>query len=304
MSTEPTDQPQASSGPPEPASQPSSPSTPPPDSTPPQPVPPPLPSSVDATLIPPPPPAGELDGPPTVPLRDQPPPPPPAFPPAEPPAKKSNNTWLIVVAVVLVLCCLVVVCGALAAYLYNSSGSQSSPFQGLNSPTDMSYPTPAIESTVAPAETEQFESSPTPAEEVIPTSTTQLSLKEYGQAVSTPLKAFSKAMTDLGQLMRAVGNDPNQLLDDTWRANVKSDAATVKAKHAEIAALNPPDALADMHATLIDGTGDCSLAMDHLTTGIDNMDADEVSTAVDLINSCDDKVSQAQVKLQDYLNSH
>lgn len=272
MSTEPPEQ----SGPPQPGG------TPP---------------DMDATIVPPP--AGPLDGPPTVPLNEQ---KPPAVP-EQPPVKKSSNTWLIVGGVVIVLCCLLTLCGAAAVFISSSSSKGSSPIPSFGA-SDTPYPTPVIESTVEPEDTLTPEETLEPTTEVIPTSATQLTVKAYGTTVATPLKAFSKALTDLGGLMKQVSSEPGLLLDDTWRASVRSKAAIVKAKHAEIAALNPPDELADMHGTLIDGTGDCSEAMDHLTTGIDTLDADEVSKAVDLINSCSDKVDQAQAKLDDYLKNH
>lgn len=63
--------------------------------------------------------------------------------------------------------------------------------------------------------------------------------------------------------------------------------------HRELVAITPPPGLEEMHGTLASGLEDCAVAAEFLEIGIVNLGAAEARLALELINSCAEKIADA-----------
>jgi hypothetical protein len=122
---------------------------------------------------------------------------------------------------------------------------------------------------------------------------------EYAEAVSAESEKLTAAFNDISALMDEAAQDTTKFEDDEWLVRLESAAAKIKESDAALRALTPPERFKDVHAALIDGTGDCSEGMEKMTAGMDSADFALLQESIDLITSCSDKLTKANEELNE-----
>lgn len=216
------------------------------------------------------------------------------------PKPKRTRIILIVVGGVLALC---MICGAIGAL----TGGDKTPAATQETVAPMRQ----IEATSAPAPTTEAKASPTakptlaptstPQPTVVPTATTKpeppLAVRSYAQEVLPRLNRLAQALSEIGTLMQ----DP-QINKNAWTSQVFAQMNAIKLSHKEISAMEAiPAEMQDIHATLVSATTDLDQSMDHLATGIDNLNAAEIEAATTLMLSGNAKISKAHQMLKVYM---
>ena len=109
-------------------------------------------------------------------------------------------------------------------------------------------------------------------------------------------QVFSKSMIRLGEL-----NQEPQILDEDWRNEVIAQMVIIKLCHQQVSELTPPPELKAMHNQLLSGTTDIDKAMDVYAEGLDSLDAQKITQAVQLMQSGNSKINKATALLNQYL---
>jgi hypothetical protein len=120
---------------------------------------------------------------------------------------------------------------------------------------------------------------------------------DYAQSVKTETDNLVSGFNDLTELMDQAASDASLFDNVDWKGKLNDAAAKVKAADAALNALTPPDRFKEVHAALIDATGDCSAAMDALSSGIESKDFDLMNKSIELMTSCSNKLTAANDQL-------
>jgi hypothetical protein len=148
-------------------------------------------------------------------------------------------------------------------------------------PTDTPIPT----NTPVPTSTPTRVFLPTPALPPTPTDTpipipagpppeVQLYLLE----VVPKTDAIAEALVDLSELLQYP-----RYYDQDWILAVSVEMVVIQLTHEELAAMDVPPEMVEIHSALLDATSDFSAAMDYLSSGIDNRSVADVDAAAALM---------------------
>lgn len=138
-----------------------------------------------------------------------------------------------------------------------------------------------------------------PAENARPTETSgpaderSSAFVEYADAVVYELLYMSDGMTRTSELLRQPDLD-----DQGWIAELASAIVTIRRAYKALEEMDVAPEFQDLHDVVLDSTVDCYDAMDHLVSGIDNGDAEELERANELIVSCSRKMGEASELLK------
>lgn len=124
---------------------------------------------------------------------------------------------------------------------------------------------------------------PTPAEEADAESAE--SAFEYRVAVITGLLNLATGVESMGGLM----DDP-QMLSAAWNDSINLQATVIRGSYQQIAALTPPADAGPFHSDLLSALADCDVAMELLTTGLENLDMTSLDQAATLMIQCGEKM--------------
>jgi len=119
----------------------------------------------------------------------------------------------------------------------------------------------------------------------------------YAIEIQRKLQPMAEALTTLGELTQAA-----QIGNDSWTLQLAAQMAIIKRGHEEISTMEAiPAEMTDVHATMVSATTDLDQAMDHLATGLDNLNATEIEVATALMQSGNTKIDKARQLLEDYM---
>lgn len=110
------------------------------------------------------------------------------------------------------------------------------------------------------------------------------------------IQAIGDSLTSLGTLLM----DPN-IGDDSWTIAVVANILVIQETHKELMEMEVPPEVVEIHAAVLDTTGDFSKSMDYVITGIDNMNAEDLEKAISLMNSGNEKIQKATKMLEEYM---
>lgn len=158
------------------------------------------------------------------------------------------------------------------------TAEQQSPELTEPTPDPVPEPAPKPEPAVTPAKT------PITAQEAA-----------YALKVADINETAGDALLNLSRLL---SDDPVGVLSGgevTVEAAVY--AGIIQGSYTEAAGLTPPASMKPIHAKWLGAMKDYYDAMDHLAKGVDNMDADEMQVATDLMSSAGQKMNEATALL-------
>lgn len=160
-------------------------------------------------------------------------------------------------------------------------------------------PADAVDPTTEPIEPPAPTTTPEPpnptAEPTISEATAEeaLDIILYSEAMAEYADTTATALTNLSELSLQASDDPLLFIDEDWRAEMALWMAMVQVAYEDFVEIEPPDAMAEIHALALDAGKDCNDAMDFLATGLDDLDATAITTASDLMASCGEKMAEA-----------
>lgn len=182
----------------------------------------------------------------------------------------------------------------------DSPVTEDVPIAEVAEPTETALPTP----TAAAAETATPTATPTAA----PTATATLVPTRRPTATPAPdpeavyrnelveqLSELSTALSELGELSIAVGDDATLLQDQEWIFSVAARLVGIRAAYETIEGLQPPARLEGFHAKVVEAIADCDLATYYYAEGVDNLDVAKMDRAGELISSCGSKLSEVEI---------
>lgn len=83
------------------------------------------------------------------------------------------------------------------------------------------------------------------------------------------------------------------LNDQNWINQTALAVTIVRLSHERITKANPPPEMLNTHSFILDATRDCDRSMDFLVDGIDKRNRENVNKALELIQSCGEKIKKA-----------
>jgi hypothetical protein len=162
-------------------------------------------------------------------------------------------------------------------------------------PTNTPIPT-ATPTKVFPTPTRVFPTAtPLPTHTPIPAGPSD-EVQSYLLEAAAKLESMGVALGDLGTLLQ----NP-RWWDEDWVVVVRVYMGIIQLRHEELAAMDVPPEMAELHSALLDATGDFYAAMDHLSRGIDNLNVADVETAAALMAKANKKLENPQRALEEYL---
>lgn len=94
------------------------------------------------------------------------------------------------------------------------------------------------------------------------------------------------ALYSIGDAFSRASRQPDLLLDGAWKMEVTVAVASLKLNYQDAKKLTPPPSLRRFHNLVIEGLSYCDMAGDQITRGLDQLDAELLLDAGDLINLC------------------
>jgi hypothetical protein len=104
------------------------------------------------------------------------------------------------------------------------------------------------------------------------------------------------SLEEIGKLMQNA-----RLSDDDWKLAIVVEIVWVQGKHEELVGMDVPMEMVEYHNAVLDATGDYSLAMDYMMSGIDNLDMADMDMSMQLIESGTKKFEKVTKMLDEYL---
>jgi len=104
------------------------------------------------------------------------------------------------------------------------------------------------------------------------------------------------SLEEIGKLMQNA-----RLSDDDWKLAIVVEIVWVQGKHEELVGMDVPMEMVEYHNAILDATGDYSLAMDYMMSGIDNLDTADMDMSMQLIESGTKKFEKVTKMLDEYL---
>jgi hypothetical protein len=147
-------------------------------------------------------------------------------------------------------------------------------------------PSPAPTETPPPAATVTATTLPdTPVES--PTSQPPMEVLQYRLTVVGKLLAIASSLDVLGQLLSEV--EAADLETESWRRTVVTNIVVIRQAHQTLSNIVPPEDMGELHAALLEATGDCNDASQLLATGLGNVSTEDLEQGLALMRSCGQK---------------
>lgn len=92
-----------------------------------------------------------------------------------------------------------------------------------------------------------------------------------------------------------------QLNNEDWIIGVAIQAASIQVAHEELTEMDVPPEMTEIHEATLNGTKDCSIAMDYLLAGIDNISQDDTLKASEYMVRCGNKLLKTSGLIANYI---
>jgi hypothetical protein len=123
----------------------------------------------------------------------------------------------------------------------------------------------------------------------------------YQAATAELFAGYATSMGEYARNFVAAGNNPALIIDRSWRTVVGTHIGLLQVYNTRLRALQPPACLRDGHNTLLEFTVELDDALEHVLTGLDNFDGEElrtgargITTANTLLSTATRQMSQAR----------
>jgi hypothetical protein len=165
----------------------------------------------------------------------------------------------------------------------------------VDTATDVPEPTaiPSSTDTATPEPTKTPE--PTATDTPVPTPTADLGA--YSDELEDVLTGLADGMGRVGELAYEA-----DFYDQGWHDDMMAAIGDVQASYERLEAMEPPPAMAEVHGTIVWAARDCYDAMPYLARGVEDLDADQVQRATQLMQSCNAKMEIANEQIDSLTN--
>lgn len=201
--------------------------------------------------------------------------------------------------VVALVVCVLVACGAEPTPTPDAVATQIAVEEAAHA--TMTAQAPEATATPTPTDTPEPTDTPIPPTETPePTATAagpSLEVQQYAQLLAEETDTLTSSLHKLSELLMDL-----DVSDQDWLDATVHEMATIKIVHQSILGMDVPANMAAIHVMVLDGTLDCSKSMDKLAEGVDNLDMEALEKAIELMNSCGEKMAQAGAMTDEYMN--
>ena len=133
-----------------------------------------------------------------------------------------------------------------------------------------------------------------PADTPIPAGPS-LEAQLYLLEVVPKMEPIAKALGCLSELLLYP-----KYYDQDWIIAVSVEMVVIQLAHEELAAMDVPPEMVEIHSAILDATSDFSAAMDYLSSGLDNLSMADLETAAALMTSGSEKMEKAVRMAEEY----
>lgn len=142
---------------------------------------------------------------------------------------------------------------------------------------------------------------PTSQPTSIPVSESEIPLEVHLYALELGEKSqiMADALQELSQLLQ----DPKPG-NDAWTVRTAVQVTLIQLTHNELTAMEVPAEMTEIHAAVLDATGDCNTSMDYLVSGIDNLSIEAAETASAYMIQCSEKLPRVAELMEEYVAQH
>ena len=175
---------------------------------------------------------------------------------------------------------------------------------GNDDDTEVVAPTTAAGETTAPDESVATDK---PVDTEVPTepSLPAVSASEcaYLNDLQGILDTTGTASGDIGEAFQEAGEDPTLIFDQGWIIETASAMAMIQVSHDQLGDLSPPESLAEIHTVTQDALSKMNEATNAIASGIDNIDADQITEGSTLFVSATNDIGTATGLLDDFMGA-
>lgn len=161
--------------------------------------------------------------------------------------------------------------------------------------TQTALPSPTT--TLAPTDTPAPTSTPSPTSTPKPTNTPiSTGLEEssdYPGKVATLMTAVSENLTNLATMSTMMGEDISLVLNDDFKSQFFKTLDTIYEKLLEIVSLTPPASFETSHGYINNAFYEFTMVRSLLKSGINNLNAEDLSAGVEHMTAFSDYISLA-----------
>jgi hypothetical protein len=115
----------------------------------------------------------------------------------------------------------------------------------------------------------------------------------YHELLQEPLNGLIQAMGKFSELNGQAGQDPSMLADSDWQIDMASTLVDMQRYIQDVQAINPPDAVADVHDTLLQAMDEYQFVVDNFPTALDTLDSSLIDECTSHMKNGNDLVGQA-----------
>jgi hypothetical protein len=133
------------------------------------------------------------------------------------------------------------------------------------------------------------------------TPTVDAAVATYQAATAELFAGYATSMGEYARMFVAAGNNPALIVDRSWRTAVGTHIGLLQVYNTRLRALQPPACLQDGHNTLLEFSAELDDALEHVLTGLDDFDAEElrtgargITTANTLLSTATDQMARAR----------
>jgi hypothetical protein len=131
--------------------------------------------------------------------------------------------------------------------------------------------------------------------------TVDAAVATYQAATAELFAGYATSMGEYARNFVAAGNNPALIFDRSWRTVVGTHIGLLQVYNTRLRALQPPACLQDGHNTLLEFTVELDDALEHVLTGLDNFNGEElrtgargITTANTLLSTATDQMARAR----------
>jgi len=117
-------------------------------------------------------------------------------------------------------------------------------------------------------------------------------LEQYREDMLANFDLLSTALINLS----ALSTNP-QIGDPDWTTDTALQLVAIQMVYENVIAMPAPAEMTEFHGALTEALMDCYLMTDYYTSGVDNMNIDDINTATELMTSCGQKLETASETL-------
>jgi hypothetical protein len=144
---------------------------------------------------------------------------------------------------------------------------------------------------------------PTPTEVLIPT---VIPTAELPSNVARYVWEVTNKIDDIGQSFNNLSNllQLPRIGQDDWTIDIAVELVAIQYVHRTLSEMNIPPEIADIHATLLQGTSRCDEATHLIASGLDNISVDDLNLANARMSECRDGITASGQQLIEYVSKY